>query len=87
MAKIPKFRSLEEAADFWDSHDFEDYIDATHRVSIAVRIPRRQKTLAISVGPKTYEKIRALAAKRGVPPRKLVSSWLTRKATEEFAAH
>ena len=35
MAKIPKFKSLEEAADFWDTHDFEDFVAETEPVTIS----------------------------------------------------
>jgi hypothetical protein len=45
MAKIPKFKTLEEAAEFWDTHDFEDYVDDTEPVTITVRIPRRKRCL------------------------------------------
>jgi hypothetical protein len=34
MAKIPKFKTLEEAAEFWDTHDFEDYVDDTEPVTM-----------------------------------------------------
>lgn len=47
MAKIPKFRSLDEATEFWDTHDFEDYVSDTAPVAITVRIPRRQITLTV----------------------------------------
>ena len=30
--KIPKFKALEEAADFWDVHNFEDYVEDTEAV-------------------------------------------------------
>ena len=26
MAKVPKFKSLAETAEFWDAHNFEDYL-------------------------------------------------------------
>ena len=86
MSRIPKFKTLEEAADFWDTHDFEDYVGDTEPVSISVKIPRRKKTLRVPVALKVYEKIETLAAKRGVTAEKLVSSWLKQKATEEAAA-
>ncbi len=41
MAEIPTFKTLAEAALFWDTHDFEDYVDHTEPVSFQVKIPRR----------------------------------------------
>jgi predicted DNA binding CopG/RHH family protein len=83
---MPRFRTLEEAADFWDTHDFEDYVEDTKPVRIAVTIPRRKKTLKIPLALKVYEQIETVAAKRGVPAARLVSSWLKKKATEEMAS-
>jgi len=81
MAKLPKFKSLDEAAEFWDTHDFEDYVDETEPVAFAVRIPRRKTTLQIPLDLRVYERIEALAAKRRVPVEKLVATWLKEKAT------
>ena len=86
MAKIPQFKTLEEAAEFWDTHDFEDYIDDTEPVTITIKIPRRKKTLAVALDLEIYEQIEALAAKRSMPTGKMVSSWLKEKAVDESAA-
>jgi len=80
MKKIPKFKSLDEAAAFWDSHDFEDYVGDTKPVKITVRIPPRQKFLTIPVDLKVYERLEALAAKRGMRVEKLAAAWLQEKA-------
>ncbi len=36
MKKIPDFKSLEEAADYWDTHSFADYFENTEPVEIEV---------------------------------------------------
>ncbi len=86
MAKIPQFETLEEASEFWDTHDFEDYVDDTEPVTIAVKIPRRKRMLTVPLDLKVYEQIEALAAKQGMRIEKMVSSWLKEKATQETAA-
>jgi hypothetical protein len=83
MAKIPKFKTLEEAAEFWDTHDFEDYVDDTEPVTITVRIPKRRKMLTVPIDLKVYKQIETLAAQRGVRVEKVVSAWLKEKAMEE----
>lgn len=80
MARIPKFKSLEEAAEFWDSHDFADYVADTEPVAISVKIPRRKRTVTIPLDVRVYQRIEALAAKQGVRLEKLVSAWLKEKA-------
>lgn len=80
MARIPKFKSLDEAAEFWDTHDFEDHVDETEPVAIHVRIPRRKKLLAVPLELKVYQHLEALAAEQGVAVEKLVAAWLKEKA-------
>lgn len=83
MAKIPKFMTLEEAAEFWDTHDFEDYVSDTEPVTITVKIRRRKKNLTVPLDLELYQRIEGLAAKLGVPIQKLVSAWLKEKALME----
>ena len=86
MAKIPKFKTLEEAAEFWDNHDFEDYVDDTKPVEIAVKVPRRRKTLTVPLDSKMYRRIEALAAQRDMPVAELISTWVREKAMAESTA-
>jgi hypothetical protein len=86
MAKIPRFRSLERAAKFWDTHDFEDFVEDTEPVTVTVTIPRRRKTLKVPIDLKIYRQIEALAAKRRVRAETIVSRWLRERARQESAA-
>ncbi|MBI4606140.1 MAG: hypothetical protein HY721_29590 [Planctomycetes bacterium] len=86
MAKIPRFSSLEEAAKFWDTHDFEDYVGDTQPVALKVKSPRRTRTLTIPVDGSVLRRIEALAARRGVRAEAIVSSWVKERARKEAAA-
>jgi hypothetical protein len=86
MAKIPKFKSLEEAAEFWDTHDFEDYRNDTEPVTIRVRLGRAKRMLTVPVPLTMYEQIEALAAKQGIRVEKLVAGWLKEKVAERSLA-
>jgi hypothetical protein len=44
MGRIPKFKTLAEASEFWETHDFDDYVDDTEPVTVTVRIRRHKKT-------------------------------------------
>ena len=80
MAKIPKFKTLDEAAEFWDVHGFEDYVEDTEPVTIAMRIARRNRTLMVPVESEVYSRMEALAARRGLRVEKMVAAWLEEKA-------
>lgn len=36
--KIPDFKTLEEAADYWDTHSFADHIEETEPVEIEISL-------------------------------------------------
>ena len=46
MKKIPKFKTDEEAARFWETHSFEDYYKDTKEAEIRF-IKKPKKTIAI----------------------------------------
>jgi hypothetical protein len=54
MTRIPKFKTLDEAAEFWESHDFEDYVDDTEPALITVKMARRKKTLMVPLDSAMY---------------------------------
>ena len=83
MKRIPSFQSLEEAAEFWDTHDFDDYVGDTEPVAISVKIPRRRMCLTVPLELKVYQQIESLAARRGVRVEKIVSAWLKVKILAE----
>src|SRR5436190_2176676 len=57
MAKIPKFKTLEEAAQFWETHDFEDYVADTEPVAVQVKTRRRKKLLTVPLRWKVYQQL------------------------------
>ena len=73
------FKSLEEAADFWDSHDSADYDEYFKDVEAEVDIKR--KTYLISIDGALYDKVRAIARKKHVALETLVNRWIEEKAS------
>ena len=66
-----RFSSLEEAADFWDTHDSGDYEEYFEDVECTFKIKKR--THLISIDGALYDKVRAIAKRKRVPTDKLVS--------------
>lgn len=42
-AHISKARTIEEIADFWDTHSLADYWDQTHEVEFEVRVQKERR--------------------------------------------
>jgi hypothetical protein len=78
-------QTLEEIADFWDTHSLADYWDQTHEVQFEVRATRRRR---ITLDPDVYSWVEAQAHSRGVSPETLVNLWLVerlQKTAEHWA--
>lgn len=78
---IPRhFKSIQEAAEFWDSHDLADYWDLTREVHFEVDIQRRLFLTALE--PELAKRLTACARKQGVSTETLINVWLTEKVME-----
>ncbi len=80
---ISKARSLEDVADFWDTHSLADYWDQTHEVTFEVRAQRRRR---ITLDPDVYAQVEARAHTRGVLLETLVNLWLLERLQERARA-
>ncbi len=78
---IPEhFKSIEEAAEFWDSHDLADYWDLTREAEFDVDIQRRVFLTALE--PELAKKLSECARKQGVSTETLINVWLSEKLAE-----
>jgi len=77
LEAIPNdFASLEEAAEFWDTHSIADYWDETSEVADAkINIIRRH----VHIDAGLARKIHNVARQRGVSTETLVNLWLLEK--------
>ena len=71
------FDNLEEAAEFWDTHDSGDYEEYFKDVECKFDIKKR--THLISMDGTLYDEVRAIAKKKRIPADKLVSRWIKEK--------
>jgi CopG antitoxin of type II toxin-antitoxin system len=73
QTSISKARTLEEIADFWDTHSLDDYWDQTCEAAFEVRAQHRRR---IALDPDVYTQVVARAQARGILPETLVNLWL-----------
>jgi predicted DNA binding CopG/RHH family protein len=74
MTPMPSFTTLEEEADYWDTHSPVDEIDE-HTV-VAVHRGQKTETLTIRFDPQDLAELRAQADQRGLGPTTLVRMWV-----------
>jgi hypothetical protein len=78
---IPEhFKSIEEAAEFWDSHDLGDYWDLTKEAEFEVDIQRRVFLTALE--PELAQRLTDCARKQGISAETLINVWLSQKLAE-----
>ncbi|MCI0398391.1 MAG: BrnA antitoxin family protein [Chloroflexi bacterium] len=77
-SSISKATTLEELAEFWDTHSLADYWDETYEVEFEIRARRRRR---VTLDPELYEKISKEAQLRGVEPETLVNLWLAERVS------
>jgi hypothetical protein len=78
-----QFATIEEAAEFWDTHDLADYWDLTEEVDFEVNLRRRRYPVALD--PELAEKLAKEARQRGLSTETLVNLWLNEKLQQVTA--
>ncbi|MBU1660083.1 MAG: BrnA antitoxin family protein [Chloroflexi bacterium] len=64
---IPEFQTLEEIAEFWDTHSTADYHDLTHEVQFDINL--RKRTEPVMLLPELRETIQECTEKTLLPRR------------------
>jgi hypothetical protein len=72
------FRSLDEAAEFWDTHDSADYEE--HMRDVECEVDIRRRVHMVSLDTNLYLRVSAIAQARGVSAETLVNLWVQEKA-------
>ena len=78
ISKIPKFKTYEEEALFWDSHSSEDFPDEFETVQVRVRQPLRIR-IAVPLEKSTMQELTRISKERGIEPTTLARQWITER--------
>jgi len=82
MKKIPKFKTQEEAAKYWETHSFEDYHKDTKSGEI-VFIKKAKKTVAIRLDPDDIKSVEKIAERKGLSYTSLLRMWIKEHLSRE----
>lgn len=85
MAKIPTFRSEQEEAEFWDTHDSTEFFEDTKEVDTRFSGPRPRKTLiSLRLDQETIDGLKALASAQGLGYQTLLRTWVRERLVSEM---
>ena len=84
-SRIPDFKSREEEAEFWDTHDITDFLDELRPVK--VRFAKNlSEGMTIRFEPEMVVELRQRAKQKGIGPTTLVRMWVLERLEAEKKA-
>ena len=84
-SRIPKFKTYEEEAKFWDTHEFTEFEDELEDVDIVFELNKpRDETVILRIQKDIKEKIEQLARGKGLNLSTLARMWLMEKLQENL---
>ena len=76
-SRIPDFASIEEEADFWDTHDLTEFEDEFEPVEFEIAKPLKVTwMLSIRLEKETFDALKAIAKPKGLGASTLARMWI-----------
>jgi len=83
--RIPEFKSYQEEAEFWDTHDLTELEDELELVEEEVFVRPRKQVVSIRLDRRMVEALKALAVRKGLGYSTLVRMWVVERLRRELS--
>ena len=80
-SRIPKFATMEEEAEFWDTHDITDYLDELKPATLEFS-GKLAQGLVVRFESDTFTKVYDIAREQGVTMDALIHRWVVERLEE-----
>jgi predicted DNA binding CopG/RHH family protein len=84
MGKIPRFKSDQEAAHFWDKHSPAEFEEDLEPVKEKVFIKPEKQVMTIRLDKKLVNSMKAIAGEKGINYSTLARMWLIERIKKEM---
>jgi len=84
-SRIPKFKTIEEEAVFWDTHDTTEFEDEFEPLDVVLVPAGPKKWVSVRLDEQTFAALKVLAQKEGTAPATLARAWITKRVREAAA--
>ena len=74
---VPETDSIQELAQFWDTHDLTDFDDELEEVTEPVF--EREKVVKVRLAPDEMQSVNEMASSKGVASADLIKEWVLEK--------
>jgi predicted DNA binding CopG/RHH family protein len=82
--KLPKTDSIQESAEFWDTHELSDFDKELEEVAEPFFV--RDTAIKVQLESRQVEAIEQMAQAKGVSREELVRGWVLQKLTRRNSA-
>ena len=88
MPEIPSFKTDQEAAEWFDTHDTAPYMDDLEQLQERIQVVRTRKrpprkAVGLRLRVDHLEAIKQVAERKGIPYQTLIQMWLVEKLRQE----
>jgi predicted DNA binding CopG/RHH family protein len=92
--RIPEFKSEEEEALFWDTHDSTEYVENLETIEISISpelenkiLTKRElkKPITLRLELNQIEAVKEIANKKGLPYQTLIRIWIVEGIRKEIS--
>lgn len=83
-SKLPKTDSIQELAEFWDTHDATDFESEMEEVAEPVFV--RRAAIKVPLESAEAEAVRQMARAKGVSQEELIRTWVQEKLARRNGA-
>ena len=80
---IPEFKTIEDMAKFWDSHDITDFEGELKEVQKPVFKLVPGRVISIMLAPGQYKELKNIADQKNISASSLVNKWIVKHIKEE----
>ena len=87
LKQAPKFKTIDEEAEFWSTHDSTDYVDWSRAErTVMPNLKTSTETISIRLPAPLLARIKGLANERDVPYQSLMKVFLSERIDQERRA-
>jgi len=84
-SKLPKTKSIQRLAEFWDTHDLTDFENELEEVTEPVFV--RGDAIKVRLGSREIKAVERIAQAEGVSRDELVRAWVREKLARRNNSH
>jgi predicted DNA binding CopG/RHH family protein len=84
-SKVPEFESIQEEAEFWDTHDTTEFLDEFEEADDLIFVRPEKQVVSLRLERDFVDRLKAYAREVGIPYTTLIRMWIIKSFREAGA--